>query len=526
MRIGTEILPEPENRGFRIPQGHTWVLTDDGEGVSESLARMLKTHGEHVAMLSLAEEMTAQHITSALDTIVENQGPVGGFVHIHPPRKEPNSIGDMFDTADCHLAKSVFLTATWLDKAFSKIPSENSNRRPCFLTVTRLDGRLGLGERRPFPVIPGAFSGLTKSLAREWSETFCRHLDIAPDTDVQSAATMIFDEISDPNPQVLEIGRKADGTRVGLTYEPHAYERGEHTAPDHHFVFLVTGGARGITAECVSEIAKAFKCKFILTGRTRLAAEEPEWAADCHDEAALKSGAISHLRKESEKPTPVNVRNMVHAVLSAREIQHTLSRIQEHGGDAVYISSDITDAEAFSAALNAAEQQFGKPDGIIHGAGNLADKWIRDKTDADFSRVFDTKIKGLEHIIKFTDMSKIRRILLFSSVAGVFGNAGQTDYAMANEAMNKFAHDFRYFFPETRITSINWGPWESGMITDTLKAFYEKHNIELIPVDKGADFCVKELRYGSHADSQIMITAAITMPRSDIRSRFPEEIQG
>ncbi len=465
-------------------------------------------------------DFTEQTLKMTLNRIMETEGAVGGFIHVHPHWGEAQSIQEVFVEEDYDLVRSLFLTAKHLDKPLRSLSGLDKGR-PCFVTVSQLDGKLGLDGKKPFPIISGGLSGLTKSLNREWPDVFCRHIDISPETDNAFAADMIIDELGDPDFHLSETGRCANGERCTLKTEAKNHGSVDNRHPDKDTVFLVTGGGRGITAECVCKIAGAFQCKFILLGRTNLTDMEPEWCRACHDEADLRSEAIAYLKREHHKPVPVTIRKMVHAVLSNREIKKTLSRINEYGGQAVYVSGDITDADALALCLDGACKKFGKIDGIIHGAGNLADKKIGMKTDEDFSLVFGTKIKGLENILHAINPEQIRFFLLFSSVSGYFGNAGQTDYALANEVLNKFSHCFKLFFPTSCPMAINWGPWESGMITETLKAFYEKHNICLIPVGTGADFCTQELRNAdNHESPQILISGDLAVPGGTEKMKF------
>src|SRR5260370_31662387 len=92
--------------------------------------------------------------------------------------------------------------------------------------------------------------------------------------------------------------------------------------------------------------------------------------------------------------------------------------------------------------LHNVQNKCGPVTSLVHGAGNIADKRIEQKTEKDFVSVVDTKVKGLENVLRHVDLTKLRRMLLFSSVSGVFGNAGQTDYALPNEVLNKFAISF------------------------------------------------------------------------------------
>lgn len=255
-------------------------------------------------------------------------------------------------------------------------------------------------------------------------------------------------------------------------------------------VFVVSGGAKGITARCVEYMANIFHCKFILMGRSRLEGD-PDWAASALDEGTLKKAAMEHLKNQGEKPTPVAVQKLANRVLSSREIHETLATISANGGQAVYVSADITDAAAVKSAVEEGAAQLGKVTGIIHGAGNLADKLIENKTEQDFEMVYAAKVQGLENLLQA--VPSVDHLVLFSSVAGFFGNVGQADYAIANEVLNKAAHVYKRQQPSAHVVSINWGPWDAGMVTPQLKAYFQQHNIKVIPVNVGAHMLVEEL---------------------------------
>ena len=81
--------------------------------------------------------------------------------------------------------------------------------------------------------------------------------------------------------------------------------------------------------------------------------------------------------------------------------------------------------------------RLGPVTGLVHGAGVIHDKRIAEKTSAQFDSVFDTKVLGLEALLDATANEPLRFLCFFSSVAARGGNIGQSDYAMANEALNK-----------------------------------------------------------------------------------------
>jgi len=268
---------------------------------------------------------------------------------------------------------------------------------------------------------------------------------------------------------------------------------------DSNSVFLVSGGAKGITAQCVIELAKAKQCKFILLGRSSLT-PEPVWAKRCTSEAELKKRIMEYLIASGEKPTPATVQKHYNAIASAREIQATLDAIAQAGGEAEYLSVDVTDA----AALQAIAERLETVTGMIHGAGNLADKRIEKKSAQDFDKVYNAKVTGLANLLRCIPISQLQHLVLFSSVAGFYGNVGQADYAIANEVLNKSAQLVKYYYPDCHVVAINWGPWDSGMVSPELKKAFAERNIETIPIQVGAKMLVKELE-STHQDTQVVI---------------------
>jgi NAD(P)-dependent dehydrogenase (short-subunit alcohol dehydrogenase family) len=231
--------------------------------------------------------------------------------------------------------------------------------------------------------------------------------------------------------------------------------------------------------------------------------------------------AMQYLKDQGEKPTPTAVQSLCRSVLSSREITGTLATIRANGGDADYISVDITNGDAVKTAIAGAESRLGKATGIIHGAGNLADKLIENKTQKDFETVYAAKVQGLENLLDAVPAGQLAYLVLFSSVAGFYGNVGQTDYALANEVLNKSAHLYKQANPACHVVTINWGPWDAGMVTPQLKAYFEENNIKVIPVDVGAQMLIEELENPVN-DVQVVIGSGLGVmavaPEGDLKT--------
>ena len=286
-------------------------------------------------------------------------------------------------------------------------------------------------------------------------------------------------------------------------------------------VILASGGAKGITAHSVIKLAEKFKCKFILVGRSSIDDGEPEWAKTCQDENQLKRQIMETITQAGEKPTPKAIQNMYRAIMSTREINTTLASIEKAGGQAVYISADISNADNLNKKVAEAVKQLGPVTGVIHGAGSLADKLIENKTLDDFETVYNPKVTGLKNILALIPPGQLKFLVLFSSVAGFFGNSGQADYAIANEVLNKTAYIYKNQHPDCHVISINWGPWEAGMVTPQLKKIFEKQGIPLISLKSGTDMLIKELSHPKN-DVQVVCGTPIKQPARPLHLRIKD----
>jgi NAD(P)-dependent dehydrogenase (short-subunit alcohol dehydrogenase family) len=274
---------------------------------------------------------------------------------------------------------------------------------------------------------------------------------------------------------------------------------GNHPLLRPNSVVLVSGGARGITAECVIHLAQRSGSKFILLGRSSLDDPIPAIPDTIQGDVEIKRWIAQDLQKMGELPVPAKIQKIYRAVLSHREIHKTLKAVDDAGSVAEYVSVDISNKASLQERLAPAVHRLGPITGIIHGAGSLADKMIEKKTEKDFETVYSPKVTGLENMLACVSPKQLDFLVLFSSIVGVFGNVGQSDYAIANDILNKSAQMIKYYHPECRVVSINWGPWDGGMVTPEIKKIFQERNMEIIPLEEGARILMDELSSPSGA---------------------------
>jgi hypothetical protein len=111
---------------------------------------------------------------------------------------------------------------------------------------------------------------------------------------------------------------------------------------------------------------------------------------------------------------------------------------------------------------------------LVHAAGLERSHLLVDKEPQEFDLVFDVKADGFFNLIRAAQMldCPLRTTVVFSSIAGRFGNAGQTDYSAANDLMCKLTSSLRATHPETKAIAIDWSPW-AGMGMATRKSIPE-----------------------------------------------------
>jgi NAD(P)-dependent dehydrogenase (short-subunit alcohol dehydrogenase family) len=378
-----------------------------------------------------------------------------------------------------------------------------AGHRAAFVTVTRLDDASEPGE-----AVAGGVGGVVKTLAREHPGLFCRALNIDPALGV---ADVVLNEIHDAAVDTIDVSVSESGRRTTVP-GPYGGETPAKLTPGSpeltvgaDDLLVVSGGARGVTAACVRELAVRTEATFVLLGRTEL--EEPEWARGIPDDQLVAALA-------AEKSTPREIGEARDRVLAVREIQATLEVL---GDRAQYISVDVTDQEAVRAAM---EPYREKVTGIVHGAGVISDALLTARRPGSALPVLHTKILGLRALLDALDEAPIRHVMLFTSVAGLFGNVGQADYAAANEALCRVAASLKHRWPSRHVTAIDWGAWEGGMVKPELREVFEQSGVDLLSLDAGAKIFVDQFTAGRTDDVRVLAGAPLLPAEPPVNKDF------
>lgn len=279
-------------------------------------------------------------------------------------------------------------------------------------------------------------------------------------------------------------------------------------------VVLASGGARGITARCIVALAHRYRWRFILVGRTATEQPLPAWANADMTEADLKRHIALEIEREGRRARPTDIRERYEQVRGQLEIDATLRAVADAGGTAEYVMADVAAPLLEERLAPAIADHGGVVHGLVHGAGAIADRSLEHKKAADFDIVFAPKARGLRALLNAVDPEALRFIVLFSSAAAYYGNAGQADYALANEVLNKAAYRLRARLPRCRVLALDWGPWDggAGMVTPTLQRSFEARGLALVPPDAGARIVVDALAPDADPAPQLLIGPPLPPP--------------
>ncbi|WP_298735490.1 3-oxoacyl-[acyl-carrier-protein] reductase [uncultured Subdoligranulum sp.] len=124
---------------------------------------------------------------------------------------------------------------------------------------------------------------------------------------------------------------------------------------------------------------------------------------------------------------------------SAAAAEQTAEECKAFGVQAMTLQADVTDPAQCQALVETAAKTFGRLDVLVNNAGVTADKLILRMQEEDFDKVINANLKGAFFCCKTACKLMMRqrygRIINISSVVGLHGNAGQSNYAASKAGL-------------------------------------------------------------------------------------------
>lgn len=230
----------------------------------------------------------------------------------------------------------------------------------------------------------------------------CRNIDLDTQDNSMEMAARLLQELNDDSSSARIVA-----IRNGLRWLPD-YQKNmqvlekENSTLRTGGLYLITGGLGNVGFVLARHLIKKYQAKVILTGRKELSlnSQKEEW----------------------------------------EERYHSLKELSK---DVCYLSVDVADTAAFEKAVNYAEKELGRIDGVIHAAGVLDNRYfelIEDMTTGNVLSMFAPKLRGIDSIYQVFKDKHPDFVWITSSISTVLGGLGFGAYSAANLFMDHFVY--------------------------------------------------------------------------------------
>ncbi|MEV0887802.1 type I polyketide synthase [Streptomyces microflavus] len=264
--------------------------------------------------------------------------------------------------------------------------------------------------------------------------------DVVERVVAEVAATTRFTEV-----QYDAAGVRRVPTLRALPVEP---ERTD-TPLDASDVLLVTGGGKGISAECALAVARRTGAKLAVLGRS----------------------------------DPVQ----------DRELAENLDRMRGSGVQVHYARADVTVPEQVALAVAELTEALGPVTGLLHGAGRNEPKVLPHLVPQDFERTFAPKVDGLRTVLEAVGADGLKLLVTFGSIIGRAGLHGEAHYATANEWLADLTEHIARTHPGIRARCMEWSVWSGVGMGEKLSVVESLSREGITPVspDLGVEILLR-----------------------------------
>jgi malonyl CoA-acyl carrier protein transacylase len=474
--------------GVELGDSSRVVLMPDQGGVGKALTGRLEKLG--VTVLTLGEDLDQKQVEAQLEQWV-GEGPIDG-VYWLPALDRETALVEM-DPGSWRAALELRakLLYTTMRTLYDQIESPGT----FLVSATRLGGLHGYGENPPVAPMGGAVTGFTKAYSRERPLALVKAVDFEESRRTAALADRLLEETR-LDPGVVEVGIHGD-RRWCVTVVEQPAENGEPgMSLDDSTVFAVTGAAGSIVSAITADLAEHSGGIFYLLDRV----QEPDRDNDeirrvINDRDGLKRDIFERLKSGGERVTPAMVERNLAELERANAALAAIEAVEAAGGIAHYRQVNLTDSDAVAAVVDDIRTAHGRIDVLLHAAGIERSHILPDKPGDEFDLVMDVKCDGWFNLLRAIGDMPLGATVAFSSIAGRFGNLGQTDYSAANDLLCKMSLSM----PGTRGIAIDWTAWaDIGMASrGGIPAMMAQAGIDMLPPEAGIPVIRRELTAGS-----------------------------
>ncbi|GAA5033870.1 hypothetical protein GCM10023335_77960 [Streptomyces siamensis] len=406
---------QPRPAAQEPPPRGSWLILADETGTADELAERLGTSVPHV-------------IARRGDTFRE-QGPGRYVLDPADPRQLARLLDDAF--AGTPPERVVQLSALDAPPVADARTAEEAARLCCLSTlhlVRTLTGRTRGPAPRLFVIARGSQAaggseevtrpeqalawGFGLAVAQEYPELSTTLVDLPSEGGTDALWTQLRHADDERLVALRESGRLVP--RLARTRA----DEGGHGAVTADGVHLVTGGLGGLGRVVAERLTRRGARRLALLSRGAPDADTRDW----------------------------------------------IRGIEERGVTVHLVRADVADRDSLSAALDALRREAGPVAVVVHAAGVLDDATVARLTDERVLGVLAPKVLGTALLTEL--VPEAGNLVLFASVAGLLGSAGQSPYSAANAFLDAWAHHLSR--TDRRALSLDWGAWTGvGMVAES-----------------------------------------------------------
>ncbi len=384
-------------------------------------------------------------------------------------------------------------------RVFEKGLANRTDADTFFAVNTKVDGNFGYFTKEEFNPIVGALTGGTTCFRKDVYErtgAISKLMDFEPTATPDEMAQKTMDEVLHGDMRLM-IGTRG-GVRSTILGLPTRLDRRVKHFDLAGKTIIFTGSGRGIGAMLSQKIAAQYHSKIIVLDIIEIQEKTPLWASMNEAElAALKKQIWEDLKADpTQKATPVLLERAFGRVKDSITLYNNLQKLRELGSEVEYYHCDVLNAAMVKEVCTKIKAKNGRVDGLIHFAGLERSKLIYDKDPAEYYRIFDVKATSFGSFLANNIVRDDGFFAFASSIAGKFGNLGQSDYASANDYLAKSALTLTN--QGYRAVSIAMSAYKNvGMgVRAGVETFLRSNGVDFVDPEDGMQIFLDEIVYG------------------------------
>ena len=384
-------------------------------------------------------------------------------------------------------------------RVFEKGLSNRTDADTFFAVNTKIDGNFGYTTKDEFNPIVGALTGGTTCYRKDVYErtgAISKLMDFEPETTPDEMAQMTMDEVLHGDMRLM-IGMRQK-VRSTILSVPMRLDRSVKHFDLAGKTIIFTGSGRGIGAMLAQKIAAQYHSKIIILDIIEIQEKTPVWATMNEAElAALKKQMWEEMRADhTQKATPVMLERAFGRVKDSVTLYNNMQKLRDLGSEVEYYHCDVMNSSMMKEVCTKIKAKNSRVDGLIHFAGLERSKLIYDKDPMEYYRIFDVKATSFASFLA-NNVVKDKGFFAFaSSIAGKYGNLGQSDYASANDYLAKSALSLSN--QGYRAISIAMSAYKNvGMgVRAGVETFLRSNGVDFVDPEDGMQIFLDEIVYG------------------------------